>query len=157
MPAPALLPWALLVTAFLAGALFLSFETLFFRFELLFFTSLSTTFAVMFALVLAGIAGRAVGAIFTGFYLITAVVLEASFRLLMFGYIVIGWYLILHWAGATVGSPNHRSKMLESGCTSKTGASFVRPRRAGTTSSRASLRRHTLREWQICTRASSSS
>lgn len=194
LPAPAGYSWPLLVTAFFSGVLFLSFETVFFRFELLFFTSLSTTFAVMLALVLAGIAlggavggrfltggktivfrltlasfaagvvlllcyrwfagvaqaavhmgdlrgafitslalafplavlsgvmftligdalhsagwpaarttallttantaGGAAGALFTGFYLIAAVGLEASFRLLMFGYVAIGGWLI---------------------------------------------------------------
>ena len=55
--------WALLVAGFCSGALFLSFEAVFFRFQLLFFTSLSTTFAVMLAVALAGIAvgGAAAG------------------------------------------------------------------------------------------------
>ena len=54
---------ALLAAAFCCGAVFLGFEAVFFRFQLLFFTSLSTTFAVMLAVVLAGIAlgGAAAG------------------------------------------------------------------------------------------------
>ena len=57
----------MLVAGFCAGALFLSFEAVFFRFQLLFFTSLSTTFAVMLAVALAGIAvgGAAAGHFFT--------------------------------------------------------------------------------------------
>ncbi len=54
--------WALLVASFCSGAMFLSFEALFFRFQLLFFTSLSTTFAVMLAVALAGIAVGGAGA-----------------------------------------------------------------------------------------------
>jgi spermidine synthase len=58
--------WLLLAGCF-TGVLFLSFEAMFFRFQLLFFTSLSTTFAVMLAVALAGIAvgGAAAGHFFT--------------------------------------------------------------------------------------------
>lgn len=49
-------PSRLLVAAFLCGAILLSFEVIGFRFLLLFFTSLGATFAVMLAVVLAGIA-----------------------------------------------------------------------------------------------------
>src|SRR4030095_16398293 len=58
--------WLLLAGCF-TGVLFLSFESMFFRFQLLFFTSLSTTFAVMLAVALAGIAvgGGAAGHFFT--------------------------------------------------------------------------------------------
>jgi spermidine synthase len=55
--------WGLLVASFCSGALFLGFEAVFFRFQLLFFTSLGSTFSVMLAVALAGIAvgGAAAG------------------------------------------------------------------------------------------------
>lgn len=59
---PARPAWPLLVAGFCCGAAFLAFETVFFRFQLLFFSSLSTTFAVMLAVVLAGIAVGGVAA-----------------------------------------------------------------------------------------------
>ena len=59
LPRPA---WALFAAAFCCGAVFLSFEAVFFRFQQLFFASLTTTFAIMLAVVLAGIAVGGVGA-----------------------------------------------------------------------------------------------
>jgi spermidine synthase len=49
-------PIPLLAAAFLCGAIFLAFEVATFRFLLLFFTALSTNFAAMLAVVLAGLA-----------------------------------------------------------------------------------------------------
>jgi predicted membrane-bound spermidine synthase len=53
---PALRRWPLLVAGGLCGALFLGFEVATFRFLLLFFTALNVNFAVMLAVVLAGLA-----------------------------------------------------------------------------------------------------